>query len=401
MLDSENNDSVKLASVSDPTIDAVNKISSLTASVNRNLQITACYRELSTAFANRTGVVANWCTFATWASKQAGVTIRGEDLERKLEEVLSQEPEIQDILSILSLHSKKLGGGLLHETIQLEALQKLVISAKQRASDAVARGNKKVFEEIGLEFARFIATCLHDGVYKEASINDFCKTLRPGPPPNGQEYLCRAFTLYYKAFFETDPKIQDELILLANIQIGFHEQTRLQPEITESLNAAMVDPQHVKDYLTDILVNSKNFKGKIIYFFTWLIGGTRLFKKTIDSLVLTAEKHIRRVITKHLMTLTLPPDNCLHLGDDLKAPYPENLKIIQNADLITLLKQVKPASDAIDGAGCNDWSDLKQRIHFIANLFRCYHETKDLFNDAFTAEQLSVIKTGGIPEGRL
>ena len=68
---------------------------------------------------------------------------------------------------------------------------------------------------------------------------------------------------------------------------------------------------------------------------------------------------------------------------------------------IALLKQIKPAFDTIDGAGCNDWSDLKQRIHFIANLFRCYHEIKDLFNAAFTDEQLSVIKTGEIPEGRL
>ena len=91
-----------------PTLDDVARISSLTDPINRNLQITACYHQLSTAFATRTGPVANWCTFATWASKQAGVTIRGEDLARKLEEVLSNEPEIQAILAIVKLHSKKI-----------------------------------------------------------------------------------------------------------------------------------------------------------------------------------------------------------------------------------------------------------------------------------------------------
>ena len=381
--------------------ETVKKISLLADPVNRNLQITACYHELSVAFANRTGIDANWCTFATWASKQAGVTIRGEDLQRKLEEVLSNEPEIQEILAIIKDHSKRLASETLQQSIVIAALKKLAASAKQRASESVAKGNKKVFEEIGLEFARFIGSCLKDELYQESSITNFCNELRPGPPPDGQQHLTIAFSAYYKAFFEADPKTQDELILLANIQIGFHEQTRLQPEIAESLDAANIDPQQLRKHLTDIIVKNKDLKGKLIYFFTWAIGGTRLFTNAIDTLVSTAEKHIRIVITKTLMTLTLPPDSYLHLGDALLAPYPESLKNISNADLQALLKQLKPTADAIDGAGCTDWADLKQRIHFIANLFRCYHETNDLFTAPFTVEQLSEIRTGKIPEGRL
>ena len=397
----ENSSSVTSNKAAVPTADAVKRISALTDPINRNLQITACYHELSTVFSNRTGPVANWCTFATWASKQAGVTIRGEDLGRKLEEVLENEPEIQDVLAIIKLHSKKLGSGSLQQDINIIALKKLADTAKQRASAAVARGNKKVFDEIALEFARFLATCLQDKEYKESSINDFCKMLRPGSPPNGQDHLAIAFKSYYKAFFETNSKEQDELILFANIQIGFHEQTRLQPEIAESLDAANIDPQQIKDHLTDLLVNSKTLKGKFIYFSKWIIGETTLFKNAVDKLAATAEKHIRRVITKHLMTLTLPPDNCLQLGNDLISPYPENLTTLTGADLITLLKQLKPTINTIDGAGCTDWADLKQRIHFIANLFRCYHETKDLLDSPFSVDQLALIKAGRIPGGRL
>ncbi|MBC7829269.1 MAG: hypothetical protein H7122_16090 [Chitinophagaceae bacterium] len=101
------------------------------------------------------------------------------------------------------------------------------------------------------------------------------------------------------------------------------------------------------------------------------------------------------------MTLNLPPDTCLHLGNDLISPYPENLKTISSIDLIALFKQLKPSINIIDGAGCTDWADLRQRIQFIANLFRCYHQTKDLFNPAFNTEQVAVIKAGGVPEGRL
>ena len=383
------------------TTNTVATISSITNSINRNLQITACYHDLSAAFSTRTGIVSNWCTFATWASKQAGVTIRGEDLQRKLEEVLSNEPEIQDILEIVKRHSKKFVGSALQQSIVLAAIQTLATSAKQRASDSVARGNKKVFEEIGLEFARFIGTCLNDQSYEEASITQFCGQLRHGPPPNGQDPLSIAFRAYYKAFFEPDTKVQNELILLANIQIGFHEQTRLQPEIAESLDAANIDPQQVRNHITDLIVKKKDLGGKLIYFFTWLIGGTNLFKKAIDTLVFTAEKHIRKVITKNLMTLTLPPDSCLHLGEALTSPYPPVLATITSPDLQALLKQLKPSPDAIDGAGCTDWANLMQRIHFIANLFRCYHENKDLFTTPFTVEQLSVIRTGRVPEGRL
>ena len=114
-----------------------------------------------------------------------------------------------------------------------------------------------------------------------------------------------------------------------------------------------------------------------------------------------AEGHIRRVITAHLMTLTLPPDNCLHLGQDLVADYPEDLKQLTNPELLALLAQVEPTTNNPRGEGATDWSELKQRLHFIADLFRCYHETKDLFNEAFTSQQVAVLKAGGLPEGPL
>ena len=278
MLPFENQASTVLSSTPGPVVEEIDRIAALTSPVNRNLQITNCYYELSTAFALRTGLVANWCTFATWASKQAGVTIRGEDLQRTLEDVLRKDPEIQRILSLIAMQSKILGSEEAQQ-LQESALGKLIRSAAARASDAVARGNKKVFEEIGREFARFIATCLKDDVYKESTIVDFCRKFVPGPPPDGQDYLGKAFTRYYTALFETDPKKRDELRLLANLEIGFHEQVRLQPEIAESLNAGLVDPQHVRDYVSDMLVSSKNLWGKILYFFKWLIGKTSLFKK--------------------------------------------------------------------------------------------------------------------------
>ena len=64
-----------------PPATEVERIAALPDPVLRNLQITQCYHELAACLPGRTGPGANWCTFATWASKQAGQTIRKEDLE--------------------------------------------------------------------------------------------------------------------------------------------------------------------------------------------------------------------------------------------------------------------------------------------------------------------------------
>ena len=79
-------------SITYPAITDVDRIAAAGDPILRNLQITQCYHELSAVLAERTGPSANWCTFATWASKQAGQTIRKEDLARKLESVLKTEP---------------------------------------------------------------------------------------------------------------------------------------------------------------------------------------------------------------------------------------------------------------------------------------------------------------------
>src|SRR5258705_3501994 len=67
-----------------PALSEVGQIAALADPVVRNLQITQCYHELALVLAERTGPSANWCTFATWASNQAGVTIRKEDLAQAL-----------------------------------------------------------------------------------------------------------------------------------------------------------------------------------------------------------------------------------------------------------------------------------------------------------------------------
>jgi hypothetical protein len=289
----------------------VERISTLADPILRNLQITQCYHELSAILAARTGLSANWCTFATWASKQAGQTIRKEDLARTLENTLGESSVITLAVEKVVAAARRMGSAVDPIGINL-AIWKAVgpDAVIKRTSDAVGRGNKKVFEEIGREFARFITACSKDTVFDESKIAQFCAALRSGDPPEGQRYLRQAFSHYYQAFFENDARQRAELQFLANLEIGFHEQTRLQPEIAESLDAALLNTEELKDRLIAGIFPAGGLILRARLFVKRLWGGPTPLDLAIGALATEIRRHLHLAITEHLMTLSTKRPNC-------------------------------------------------------------------------------------------
>ena len=384
-----------------PRVDDVDRIAAGTDPVIRNLQITQCYQELSSGMAQCTGLRANWCTFATWASKQAGQTIRKEDLSHALEGVLANPYAAQATASVAA-SAQHLGSK--HDAAEIqESVGKLLnpLAAMDRASEAVGRGNQKVFAEIGREFARFYAVCLNDTTFDDDHLANFCAGLRPGDPPDGQRYLRQAFARYYHALFESDPKTCLELLLCANLEIGFHEQTRLQPEIAAALNAAFIDPKEFRSRLIKAIFPYRGWLARLRLFLLRLSNRPSPFEDAVEALVAEARRQARLFITAQLMTITLPHGVRLHLGQDLNVPYPADLQHLVNPDLCALLAQIDPTPDSPHGSGAVDWADLADRIHYIADLFRCYADSADLFEPPFTPEQIARLKLGHLPAGTL
>lgn len=384
-----------------PSVAETGRIAALPNPVLRNLLITQSYFELSAAIAGRTGSCANWCSFATWASKQAGQTIRGEDLARALEQVLAGTPGVAEAISDLvktvrlqnARHSADAIRQLVWEAIDPKA-------AMTRAGEAVARGNQKVFAEIGHEFARFAAEFLEDESFDAEKIARFCASLRPGAPPEGQQYLREAFLACYRAFFEPDPKVRAEYLLLANLEIGFHEQTRLQPEIAGALEASVIDPYVFARRLAGILFPYRGWIVFLVWQLLRLFGQPARLDAAIKRLVGALRSQVRLFLTDHLMMLALP-HRTLRLGEDLSAGFPETLRKLVYPDLKNLLQQVDPTPDSLRSSGAVDWANLPDRMHFIADLFRCYQETPELLGPPFTSEQVVAMKAGYLPEGKL
>jgi len=383
----------------------IERIAALNDPVLRNLQITQCYHELSLTLAERTGSFANWCTFATWASKQAGQTIRKEDLERALEMPPELPGEVEAVVlegvKKLQAAARLLGLQFPLEMI-LAALWKAYDprAAFERSSAAVARGNLKVFSEIGYEFSRFYAECLPDPSFEAATIERFCGALRPGDPPDGQEYLRRAFTHYYQALFETDGTTRVQLLLLANLEIGYHEQVRLQPDINEALSAPLLSPAEFARNLVRALAPNSGWVRNIGWRVLRWLGQMTDFDRSAAAYLSGARRQAQSLITQTMMSIDLAGHR-LRLSQDLPAGFPPMLRHITQAELIALLEKIDPTPDSTRQSGTEFWGDLDDRIHFIADMFRCFEATAELASPPFNAEQTADLKQGRLPRGPL
>ena len=326
-----------------PEVEEVRRIAGLTDPVIRNLQITECYSRLAAAVEAEG---ANWCTFATWASRQAGRTIRAEDLHEALRRELGRDAEL--LHPIQSLWRALLRRGLFDRNSPFGRLVWSLhtpFDAFELAGDAVARGNRKVFAEIGLEFARYLAS-------------DFDTFMAGLQDPE----LRQAF-----AHLEQGRTTGDaDLVVLANLEVGLHEQTRLQPQIREALDAATASEQRL----------TKRILG-------WPV------QRQLTRLG-------REAITHCTMVLSLA-DVVLFLGRNLDMAMP----VVVNPELAVLLARYEPVPPAVDDCGARDWSVLDQRMHYIAHLFRGYHQDARLASAPFTPAQVERLSAGELPDGVL
>ena len=380
-----------------PTVEEIDRIAKLADPVLRNLRITHCYHQLSQAVAVHACPGANWCTFATWASRQAGQTIRGEDLRRAAESIIGNG-EILDLIDRVARRAVAHLRGTSVEALAAAIRRTLDPEAAfRRASEAVAAGNLKVFEEIGREFARWLASAPPGSAPDAVTTTAFATTLRDGDPPAGQRLLRDAFAAYASSCTQPDEDAKAEQLFLANLLIGMHEQTRLQPEITQSLNAA-IDPDDIRSRLYALIFPAwwRRWRGRI----GRAVGLRSPLDEAIDALLAALQRQVRLVITECLMTLRLP-EEILRLGSDVPGFFPATLKRVDHPLLRELLVRIDTTPDSPMGSGARDWSDLGQRMHFIADFFRTWHSRAVLMNPPFDEGQLTEIIDGRIPQGRL
>jgi hypothetical protein len=348
-----------------PPVAEIDAVSAIANPVLRNLRITVAYGHLANAFHEQMPGAANWCTFATWASKQAGCTIRREDFSRAVGRHFRSRLDKRAMGRQLS----RMPGLSAEVLAALVAQVSLALPGVGRAADAVARGNLKVFEEIGRGFA-----CVLEG----------------GRPPDDADLLQRAFVNYQTAISASDPTVRAQAAFLANVQIGLHEQRRLQPEIREAMDAALLD---MADVRREILERLETVVAGPVH--------NGLLKDAVNGLVDDLAQEVRSVvhvvITELMMTIGLPRGRTLRLGSDVSQRFPATLKSLVNVELASLVGSFDPAPDSTHGSGAIDWSVLEHRMRFIADFFRSSHDDDSLHEAPFPRPVLDTIAAGRTP----
>lgn len=261
-----------------------------------------------------------------------------------------------------------------------------------RTADAVARGNRKVFGEIAREFARFVPLCEQLPIAPER-----LETFLAGVPvaeegdARDREMLRQAFRHLAEALVEPDRNRRAELTLLANLEIAYHEQARVQPEIIEALEAPYTSIRPLGQRVLEAIAPTSTGWSPFLRTPLALLAGTggRIAEAALRSL-------LRRLITESLMTLSLP-GVVLRLSADLPGDPPECLRTPANPALQRMLKRLAPTAGDLNGVGAGDWSRLADRMTLIGRYFHLYHENDGLYGAPYTAAQVAAIRAGRLP----
>jgi CRP-like cAMP-binding protein len=334
-----------------------------TDAVMLNLKITQLYHRVALDLTVILGAQdVNWFGFACRASKTAGSSIRREDVP-------------------LARPLGRLFPAALVDRLRGSGVARRVEGALAGIANRLAEGNRLIFSEIGPVFVRLVQACVSDAAAGRARLETVLATLRPGPSDaGGQDLLREAVTAYYEAAFEAHPKRKAELILLGSLKIGLHEQVRVDPIIDEALDAPAAD-------LVDALA-------------PWLARFPASWRAP-ERARRRVTQHMRRLITSRMMRIRLPYGD-LRLGDDLpdlpaQRRFPDMLGTLEHSGLAQLFDRF----DRGLPTRAVDWSELDERMRYIANLFRSRQKSLEIFEPPFLLDQQSAIRAGRVPAGPL
>ncbi len=377
-----------------PTPDQTNAISAETDPATRNLKITQSYHELTIALTRLFGSTnVSWCAYATYASKTAGAFIRGEEVPGLVRGYIARADHLDE--GVLGLNRAL-------RTIDERAHvgHSFVVNAIERVmADITANvglGNLLVFAELAPAYAKllqFFEAPPKGGADERARLLSMFK---PGPlEEGGQDLLIEAFTHYHEALFEQDARKKAELMFFGNALVGYHEQIRLQTPIVGSLSAPLVDAMSA--------LLHEDLRSKVPEHKHGGIMGA--LEDLFTPLAKRVEREWQEISTRWLMTLALP-NITLDLGKDVPPlpngdEFPADLREIQSPALNELLGKLDRTPNTSRGSAAQDWGVLGDRMNYVVDFFRSRQQERALYEPPFSPEQVTVLKQGRLPAGKL
>ena len=362
--------------------DQVAAVAAIPDPVLRNLWITTAYHDMAHGMtAPLGGLNLAWPAFATWASKTAGASIRGDELPTLFRQALAASSPVRRAIERLLDHLGTPGAHL------EDAISRAIDGALDGVSRQVAEGNAMVFQELGPLFARMTAAFeggARPDAAQRAAVIDAARAVDDDAEATGR--LRIVFAQYWDAVGEADPRVKAERVLLANALAGLTEQVRLQPKIKGALDAPI--EASLGRWFDDALGGAPGFVK---------LAARPLFRLVVEEI----EELWRRVATEHLINLGTP-DGQFRLAEDVPADgdaprFPADLSRITTPELVEFLERYDRTRGTGVGAGARDWADLDERMSYIVNLFRSRQQDADFLRRPFEPTQWDVMQEGRVP----
>ena len=374
------------------TLDAVDGIVALDDSVLRNLWITQSYADLAERLLAAFETDQSWCSFATWASNTAGLSIREAELPHVLDALLHTTADhIEALAREANRHSpivRWMGLARLGvvRRIHSSMLGHLVEDALRQVSAFIAHGNTLVYGELAPIFVRF-AEWTERVEPAQRSVDDVDTILQMLGVPTDDVLVHTAFESYVHAARCESPAERAQYVLTANVAAVLHEQQRLQHDITNALDAGIRDAGRVAETLCHRFVPAP--------IRNWVVSRAQ---QRIAPYVEALWEH---VATRVMMTLAVPGQT-LHLGQDVPAPdhgglFPPPLRQVSHPPLVDLLDEWDPTGGTGRGSAARDWADLHERMGYIVNLFRSRQRHLALSTTPFSELELANMRDGAVP----
>lgn len=361
-------------------------IAAIADPVLRNLWITTAYHDLALGMAQIVGRTnVSWPAFATWASKTAGASIRGDVLPGRMQGALGRSWAYRRAVGVARFRLP--GSSIDFDGDIFDAVRDAIAAVSQQ----IAAGNLLVFQELGPLFARMVSACAGQGAVSAAHRTALVDSMRAiDDDAEATARLRNVFTQYCDATLSPPPPTLADQILLANGLAGLTEQIRLQPNIQGALDAP------IQVSLARWLENTVATLSPPLQI---------VARPLLHAVVLEVEEVWRRLATELLMRL-VTPNGELDLGRDVPALpglplFPPDLGAIENPGLVALMTEFDATRGTGVGSGASDWAVLAQRMNYILTLFRSRQQVLDFLHPPFTDAQWAEMQQGRVPAGDL
>ncbi|HXS18998.1 MAG TPA: hypothetical protein VN764_17490 [Polyangiaceae bacterium] len=362
------------------------RIAQLADPVLRNLLITQRYHDLSHGLTSVLGSGnANWSTFACWASRTAGISIRMQEIPEEFTAALRVEAAFEKKAKELSGKLGFVGRWLIPQQNPLDLARAVIVEVATQ----IAEGNLKVYAELAPLFAKFASEFSNPSSRTEERWNAFFDDFKAGSAAEGgQDDLQKAFKAYLKAADTEDEILKAQLILYGNVMIGLHEQTRLQKNIAGGINAMFSDQVYDKFFAQSTWI----FRDKV----KWLI------ERVMHLVERQFMKDWQMFATRFMMRLSTPDGHEIPLGEDLPGgEFAPELATLTFADLIKLMSTYDKDLKTTKGSRAINWVILDDRMRFIGELFRVKQRHAKWFEQPFREEIRRAFEAGQVPPGSL